>query len=319
MFYRFRLNINQSMRKGIFIFLVTVGFVSDCPAQENIDAILYVSNTKREYIIHLPPGYKKEGSFPLVIVFHGGGGNSRQIQRYMGMDAIADRENFIAVYPNGIGKQWNDGRDFKESIAANDDVLFINQLLDSMQKEYSIDNKRIFATGISNGGFFSIYLSYKLSHRLLAIAPVCASIPEKIYPVFYPSRPVSVLIMNGTADPLVPYNGGAVGNSRMGDRGRCTSTDSTVQRYISINKTSQTPLIEEIPDRNKRDGCIATRQTYTGGKNNTKVCLVKVKNGGHTLPGRPLYQLKIIIGKVCNDFEGNEMIWEFFKSCKPVN
>jgi polyhydroxybutyrate depolymerase len=307
------------MHKRLLIFLVTAGFMCDCQAQKNIDATLYVSNTKREYIIHLPPGYKKEEPLPMVMVFHGGGGNSRQIQRYMGMDAIADCENFIAVYPNGIGKQWNDGRDFKASVSANDDAQFVSQLLDSMQKNYAIDKKRVFATGISNGGFFSIYLSYKLGHRLLAVAPVCASIPEKIYPFFYPAQPINVMIMNGTGDPLVPYNGGAVGNSRMGDRGRCTATDSTLQRYMSINKTSPTPLIEEIPDRNKRDGCIATSYTYTGGRNDTRVCLVKIKNGGHTLPGGSPYLPKAIIGRVCNDFEGNEMIWEFFKSCKPAN
>lgn len=307
------------MPRGLFVVLFIIGFLTPGSAQQNIDAALYVNNVKREYIIHLPPGYTKDQSLPLVMVFHGGGGNSRQIQRYMGMDAIADRENFIAVYPNGIGKQWNDGRDFKESIAANDDAQFVSQLLDSMQKNHSIDNKRVFATGISNGGFFSIYLSYKLSDRLLAIAPVCASIPERIYPGFYPKNPVSVLIMNGTADPLVPYNGGAVGNSRMGDRGRCTSTDSTLQRYISITKVNPTAVVEAIPDRNKRDGCIATSYTYTGGRNDTRVCLVKIKYGGHTLPGGSPYLPKMIIGRVCNDFEGNEMIWEFFKSCKAVN
>jgi polyhydroxybutyrate depolymerase len=304
------------MSKRLLLILFTTGLIPDCSAQQNIDAALYVGKAKREYIIHLPPKYKKEESLPLVMVFHGGGGNSRQIQRYMAMDAIADRENFIVVYPNGINRQWNDGRDFKESISANDDVQFINQLLDSMQKNYTVNSKRVFSTGISNGGFFSIYLSYKLSHRLLAIAPVCASIPEKIFPFFYPAQPVNVIIMNGTNDPLVPYDGGAVGNRRMGDRGRCTSTDSTLQRYISVNKTGMTPVVENIPDRNKQDGCTAVKYTYSGGKNNTRVCLVKVKNGGHTLPGRPLYQLKVIIGTVCNDFEGNEMIWEFFKNCR---
>lgn len=306
------------MSKRLLLILFTIKLITDCSAQQNIDAALYAGKAKREYIIHLPPKYKKEESLPLVMVFHGGGGNSRQIQRYMAMDAIADRENFIVVYPNGISKQWNDGRDFKESISANDDVLFINQLLDSMQKNYAVNSKRVFSTGISNGGFFSIYLSYKLSHRLLAIAPVCASIPEKIFPFFYPDQPVNVMIMNGTNDPLVPYDGGAVGNRRMGDRGRCTSTDSTLQRYISVNKTGTTPVVENIPDRNKLDGCTAVKYTYTSGKNNTMVCLVKVKNGGHTLPGRPLYQLKVIIGNVCNDFAGNEMVWEFFKSCVPA-
>ena len=282
-----------------------------------MDAALYAGDHKREYIIHLPVNYKNSERLPLMLVFHGGGGNSKQIQRYMGMDAIADRENFIAVYPNGINKQWNDAREFKESITANDDVQFIDQLLDSMQKNYSIDPGRVFATGISNGGFFSIYLSYKLSQRLLAIAPVCASIPQRIFPDFYPANPVSVLLMNGTNDPLVPYNGGTVGNKMTGDRGQCTATDSTIKRYIAVNGTKETPVIEKLPDNNKRDECTAMKYTYPGGRNDTRVCLVKVENGGHTLPGGSPYLPRMIVGRVCNDFKGNEMIWEFFKSCKP--
>ncbi|MEI9958020.1 MAG: alpha/beta hydrolase-fold protein [Ferruginibacter sp.] len=175
-------------------------------AQQNIDGTILIANTKRVYTIHLPANYKNGTALPLVLIFHGGGGNYKQMQRYMAMDDIADKENFITVYPNGINKQWNDGREFKESIAANDDVQFITQLLDSLQKNYSIDKKRVFATGISNGGFFSIYLSYKLSERFTAIAPVCANIPQKIFAEFYPAKPISILLMNGTADPLVPYN-----------------------------------------------------------------------------------------------------------------
>ncbi|MGC4100177.1 CE1 family esterase [Ferruginibacter sp.] len=284
-------------------------------AQQNIDATLQVSSTQRQYLLHLPTGYTAGKAWPLVIVFHGGGGNYKQMQRYMGMDAIADNNHFIIVYPNGVDKQWNDGREFKPSISANDDVEFINQLLDTLQKNYSIDKKRVFATGISNGGFFSIYLSYKLSNRLLAVAPVCASIPERILSEFYPAQPVSVLLINGTGDPLVPYNGGSVGNKLIGKRGNCTSTDTTIQRYIQVNHTGASAAITELPDNEKRDQCTATQYLYSGGSNHTRVCLIKISNGGHTLPGGSQYLPRLIIGKVCNDFKGNEMIWKFFSEC----
>lgn len=127
---------------------------------------------------------------PLVFIFHGGGGNAKHIQWYIGMDPVADKEQLITVYPQSINKQWNDGREFDQKIAFNDDLLFINQLLDTLVKNYSINTKRVFATGISNEGFFSIFLSYKMSKRLLAVAQVCASIPKKIYDEFYPSNPV---------------------------------------------------------------------------------------------------------------------------------
>ncbi len=303
------------MRKAFVIAVCILCLAGIAPAREDIDGTILVGNTQREYVLHLPKNYKAGKVMPLVMIFHGGGGNHKQVQRYIGMDSIADKENFITVYPNGINKQWNDGRKFNESISANDDVQFINRLLDTLVKNYAIDSSRIFATGISNGGFFSIYLSYKMSKRLLAVAPVCASIPERLWKEFYLSKPVSILIMNGTKDPLVKYAGGPVGNKLTGERGYSMHTDSTVQRYIMVNHTATTPITEYIPDKNKRDQCTAVKYLYTGGLNNTKVCLVKINNGGHTLPGASQYLPKFIIGRVCNDFNGNEMIWEFFKGC----
>ena len=301
--------------KKVMLCLTTFCLIASAMAQKNTEGIITVGTTKREYLVHLPVNYKAGTALPLVMVFHGGGGNYKQMQRYMGMDAIADKDNFITVYPNGVNKQWNDGREFKESITANDDVQFINQLLDTLLQQYTIDKKRVFATGISNGGFFSIYLSYKLSNRLLAVAPVCASIPEKIFDAFYPAQPVSVLIMNGTADPLVPYQGGRVGNGFTGGRGNCTSTDSTLQRYIAVDHTSLTPVITNFADIDTKDQCTATQYLYNGGAANSRVCLVKITNGGHTLPGAGQYLPKFIVGRVCNDFKGTEIVWGFFKGC----
>ena len=286
-------------------------------AQQNIEGIVNTSNQQRVFLIHLPVNYKPGVPLPVVLLFHGGGGTYKQMQRYMGMDAIADRENFITVYPNGIDKQWNDGRDFKPAVAANDDVQFITQLLDTLLQKYAVDKNRVFVTGISNGGFFSLYLSYKLCNRLLAAAPVCANIPEKIFSSFFPAQPISLLLINGTADPLVPYAGGRVGNVFTGGRGNCISTDSTIKRFITINHTSATPLVTLLPDADAKDQCTATRYLYTGGTGNSKVCLVKITNGGHTLPGAGQYLPKIIVGRVCNDFKGSEMVWDFFKTCLP--
>jgi polyhydroxybutyrate depolymerase len=286
-------------------------------AQKNIKSSLLIGDVEREYIIHLPTSYSIEKKLPLVLIFHGGGGNAKQMQGYMGMDSIADRKNFICVYPQGINKQWNDGREFKESISANDDVRFISVLLDSLGKQYAIDKSRIFSTGISNGAFFSICLADKLADRILAIAPVCGSIPEKTFDAFSPAMPISLLLINGTSDPLVPYNGGSVGNRLIGNRGNCTSTDKTIEKFISIDQVNKTATITELPDNDGSDGCSATQYSYAGGKNKTSVVLVKITGGGHTLPGAAQYLPKFIVGKVCRDFEANAMIWNFFASCKP--
>lgn len=126
---------------------------------------------KREYILHLPKNYGSE-SLPLVMVFHGGGGTADQIKDHTKFNKLADKENFIVVYPNSVDKNWNDGRIGDKLPMDRDDVKFINMLLDTLIANYKVNSKRIFSTGISNGGFFSFYLALKLSDRILAIAPV---------------------------------------------------------------------------------------------------------------------------------------------------
>jgi polyhydroxybutyrate depolymerase len=304
------------MLPKLFFPLLTAVLSIHAMAQQDISGRVEVGGKSREYIIHLPMGYSGEKPLPAVFVFHGGGGNSKQVCGYFGMDPIADREGFITVYPNGIGKQWNDGREFRESISANDDVRFIDQLMDTLLAEYAVDSGRVFATGISNGGFFSIYLSFRLTTRFLAVAPVCANIPLRLFPQFFPSGPISVLLINGVADPIVPYNGGTIGNWLMGKRGECVSTDSTIKRFCRIDRLDGKPVIEKLADQHRNDGCTATRYDYTGGQDNSRVTLVKIDGGGHTLPGAKPY-LPRILGNVCKDFSGSEMIWKFFKECRP--
>jgi polyhydroxybutyrate depolymerase len=297
-----------------YLFAIAWGLTASLysAAQDNITGSFMVNGITREYIIHLPPRTAPGKKLPLVLVFHGGGGNGRQMQGYLKMDPIADREHFICVYPSGINKNWNDGRDFKKEISSNDDVTFISQLLDTLITRYAADSKRVFATGISNGAFFSFHLAWKLSDRILAIAPVCGSIPEKTFEDYAPARPVSLLLINGTGDPLVPYGGGKVGNAFTGSRGNCTATEKTIEKYIRINGTANRPMVTEMPDLDPADGCTATRYSYTGGVSQSRVELVKITNGGHALPGGVQYLPKFIIGRVCRDFYANEMIWDFF-------
>src|SRR5450631_2867113 len=129
------------MTRFIQLIPFSILFCFAANAEKNINGNIMVNDVQREYIIHLPSGYTTVKKLPLVLIFHGGGGNDKQIQSYMGMDPIADRENFICVYPRGINKQWNDGRDFKRSISDNDDVKFISNLLDTLIRNYSIDSR----------------------------------------------------------------------------------------------------------------------------------------------------------------------------------
>ncbi|HWA07436.1 MAG TPA: PHB depolymerase family esterase [Ignavibacteria bacterium] len=279
----------------------------------DINGKMTVDGIEREYILHLPKNY---GSvpLPLVMVFHGGGGTAEQIKDHVKFSKLADKENFIVVYPNAVDKNWNDGRIGDKLPMDRDDVKFISMLIDTLTANYHVNSKRIFSTGISNGGFFSFYLALKLSTRILAIAPVTANIPENLKDSWKTEKPVSVLLINGTKDPLVKFDGGPVGfkDDETG-RGVSLSTSWTVKILTENNSCMPGVKVEEIDDK-EDDDCKAEKETYYKCADGTKVILVTIKGGGHTWPGASQYLPKIIVGNVCKDFNATEMIWEFFKS-----
>jgi polyhydroxybutyrate depolymerase len=169
-----------------------------------------VGGLSRTYHVHVPPGLDAAPA-PLVLVFHGGGSNGPATERLTRFTALADREGFVVALPDGVGHNWNDGREIARSRAHRDhvdDVAFVAALLDAVPRHHAIDPRRVYATGISNGGIFSHYLAAHLAGRLAAIAPVVGGIADPPSRWLRPERPVSVLILQGTSDPLVPYHGG---------------------------------------------------------------------------------------------------------------
>jgi len=136
---------------------------------------------KRYYTLHVPPSYHGKRPFPVVLNFHGGGGNPKTQRHISRMDASADRHGFIVVYPQGTNKKnklikgytWNAGGCCGWAQENKvDDVAFTEALLDSLQADFSIDKKRVYATGISNGAIMSFRLACEMSDRIAAIAPI---------------------------------------------------------------------------------------------------------------------------------------------------
>ena len=145
-------------------------------------------NLKRTFNIHIPSFYNKSVQVPLVIALHGRGGNgwSMILLTRKGFNKLADKDGFIMVYPDGIELNWNDGRmDEEANDRAHreniDDVGFISALIDTMIKDYNINPKRVYVTGISNGAIMSYRLACELSHKITAIAPVDGNIPVMLY------------------------------------------------------------------------------------------------------------------------------------------
>ncbi|MFG0265959.1 MAG: alpha/beta hydrolase family esterase [Rhodopirellula sp. JB055] len=281
----------------------------------------------REYRIHVPKDLPADAKVPLVVCLHGGGGNSRTAS-VMGLTPVADREGFIVIYPNGIDKHWNDGREspmFAEHDQTIDDVGFVMDLIERASKEHPIDRNRIFATGVSNGGFMTQRLAMEHSETFAAVAVVIATMGEPLSKTFTPKSPVSILYMNGTEDRLVPYDGGPVGkpltnrfNQVKGHedapRGIAIPTDEAVSLWVKHNQTNSEPKIELIPDINKEDHSHIESKLWEGGERGTAVMLYKVIGGGHGLPGGSQYFPARLIGYSNQDVKGFDLIWDFFQN-----
>ncbi len=276
---------------------------------------------KRTFNIHFPSSYDKSVQLPMVIALHGRGANgaSMIILTHKGFNKLAEKDGFIIVYPDGIELNWNDGRmDEEANDRAHreniDDVGFISALIDSMINDYNIDPKRVYVTGISNGAIMSYRLACELSHKITAIAPVDGNIPILIFKECSPSSPVSVLAINNTDDPLVPFDGGEIyGQFHRIKLGKVLSVNESIGFWVTRNRCSVTPAVTEEPDIDPKDGTTVTRKQYVNDFDGTEVILYAVEGGGHTWPGGVQYLPAWIIGKTCRDFDASEVIWSFFK------
>jgi polyhydroxybutyrate depolymerase len=278
----------------------------------------------RSYLLHIPPSYDNRTHLPLVIVLHGGGGSGQQMKRHLtlgGRDALADEEGFVVVYPDGVERHWNDGRGLdrhRSHREAVDDVGFISKLIDHHVATLRIDKRRIYVTGISNGGLMSYRLACKLNGKIAAIAAVTAPLPEKLVGTCTPSAGVSVLIMNGTEDPLVPWEGGDIHIGRQ-TFGKVLSTRDTLEFWVERNRCSPSAALVEAWDEDKEDGTRVRREVYGMCEHNVEVVLYTIEGGGHTWPGGYQYLPVWLIGKTSRELHANETIWRFFKTKKRTN
>jgi polyhydroxybutyrate depolymerase len=295
------------------ILFLSVFAAAPLQAADDWDSSVLHEGRKREFKVHGPRSSDGARPLPLVIALHGGGGRADGMEKFTGFFKLADSQGFIAVYPQGFEKQWNDGREIKESRAHSlkiDDTGFIKKMIAAIKAKYKIDDRRIYAGGISNGGFMSMRLACELSDELAAVAVVCAGMNPDLEQHCAPSGKISVMLMNGTADPLVPYGGGVVSLGKR-NRDRVLSADQTLKFWLDHNGCAGvSPSLQKI-DHAPKDGTEIEKQVYSCGE--AEVVLYKVIGGGHTWPGGMQYLGERIIGKTSRDINATEEIWEFFK------
>ncbi len=277
-----------------------------------------VGGLTRTFRLYVPASHDRTRPAPLVIALHGGGGTGAAMERLTvgGLNRLAAREGFVVVYPDGVERHWNDGRGITEYRAHReniDDVGYISALIDHLAPTQGIDPRRVYAAGISNGGMFSQRLARELAARIAAIGVIVALMGDKIVLMRAPSRPVSVLLMPGTEDPLVPWTGGDVGFPGGRKFGRVLSAGETVATWVALNRCPPSPAVSMEPDRDPQDGTRVRREAYGPCGEGTEVILYAVEGGGHTWPGGQQYLPERVIGRTSRDIDANDVLWTFLK------
>ncbi len=271
---------------------------------------------ERTYRLYLPGAF---GDSPgLVVALHGGTGNGKAMERLTlgGLNRLADQDSFIVAYPDGIERHWNDGRGLEQYRAQQeevDDVGFISALIDALVEEFGVDPERVYVTGISNGGLMAQRLAIEASDKVAAIAVVAVPMSQVLREMPAPQRPLPVLYIMGTDDPLAPWEGGDLGPAGRDSLGKVLSMSETIQYWVTRNGCSGEPNIAWEPDREPEDGTRVRRESHTQCTDDAEVTLYVVEGGGHTWPGGWQYWPEESIGKTSRDIDANAIIWEFFK------
>lgn len=279
---------------------------------------LTVAGRAREYRVYVPKGHDVSRPAPLVLMFHGGGGNSRSTMKETGWAATADAQGFVVAFPDGIrqdpsspprfrgnGQSWNDGSTRTSLVAVAqgvDDVAYVRALLAHLKARVAVDPRRIYATGFSNGASMTFRLGHELSDVFAAIAPV-AGCDWPGQPA--PTRALPLLVITGDADPLNPVAGGPVRIGR-----KSYGTKRPVQQYldewVAALGCATTPEVV-------RDAGGVRTVRYTGGKGGAEVRYVRLAGHGHHWPGGKSQLPAFLAGPHRTSLKANDEIWAFFR------
>lgn len=308
------------------------------------DFSLIHDGLSRKYKVHVPPSYDKISKTPAIIAIHGGAGNADGSINFFQLNPKSDKEGFIVVYPEGTGPvvlgelrgSWNGGRCCNPALENNvDDVGFIRAMIDKLEKDFAVDKKRIYATGMSNGAIMSYALACNLSDKIAAIAPIGS---VGLYNECNLTRPVPVMHFHGTADPCAKYEGCDL----------CMGCVAIFLQKLGFDIEPQYMAVISVPkfidEWRQKNGCSsktkityqngnASCNTYQGCQKNAETTLCTIVGMGHTWPGSADYGIdtckinpdgyicnlyKETVGPLSQDINANDAMWEFFKK-HPIN
>jgi polyhydroxybutyrate depolymerase len=255
---------------------------------------------KRTYLLHVPRNLPANHPAPLVISLHGFAEWPAHLMRLSHWNKLADEFGFIVVYPSGSGfpLRWRCSGWFGKAEDQAQDVQFISDLIDHLKAEHHIDETRVYANGLSNGGGMAFLLACRLSERIAAIGGVGGAY-ALAWTEYQPKRPVPAIIFHGTADPLVPFH------PKASDRFNILPDIPQWVQSLAEHNGCQTNSVP-LPGNGSVTGV-----RYPAGTDNAEVVFYSVAGGGHTWPGGKAMPA-FIVGKTTRDVDASRLMWNFF-------
>lgn len=302
----------------VLIFLFVAGLCGSAAAGDPAVYKLKHGGYERVYRVYAPENLAAGKKYPLILLLHGGGGTGRGMPRLTkgAFERLADAQGAILTYPDAYDKNWNDYRADPGRTAQReniDDVAFLSAMVDEILGKYPGDPARVYSAGISNGAMMSYTLACRAAHKFAAAAPVAGAMPENQAGSCKPSRPVPVLIISGTADKLVHWEGGDVtgpfGRKKMG---RTVSVERSRDIWLENNGCDRAKKAVTRADADPEDGTAVIREVYFSCAAGGAVEFVRIEGGGHTWPGGLQYRSRAVIGKTSRELDANTEIWNFF-------
>ena len=270
-------------RTALAVIAAVIAVAPGACAAETTDTTgsIVVGGVNRTYVVHVPA--KLGSSVPLLLSFHGHFGTGAGQARLSNFSALSERYGFIVVYPDGINRGWNDGR---EGSKGADDIGLVKALIADFSRRYPIDRKRIYVNGFSNGAMFSQYVGCALANQIAAIAPVSGYLPTEDAAGCHPVRPIPVLEIAGTADPIMPFTGGEIKLLGFNRGAAVLSAKQTISMWANNAKCKGPSQSSTLAPIATNDGTSITRTSYVSCVNGTSVVLYTVIGGGHAHPMR---------------------------------
>ncbi len=271
------------------------------------------SGSGRAWITYVPASYDPAKPTPLVVLLHGRPSNATAMAAITRMNEVADEKGFIVVYPEGLNNEWNAFYDLtrQQGTANQDDVAFLKTLTEDLGRDLNIDRRRMFLGGFSNGGFMTIRMACSAADTFAGFASVGAELYAVLKDKCRGGRPAPILLMNGTADPSVNYNGIIVRSGADDQETRVSlGARDTLSWFVNRNKCSQTGSTLSYPPRGQSPGTQAQR--FTPNDCEAAVVFWLINGGGHTWPGTDGVMNAEFFGPTNMDIKASAEIWDFF-------